>query len=189
MRLGIIVGHTKKQQGAQMAPPHNISEYVYNSEIARLAKEFADKNPEIETEIFFRDVIGTVAAYNKAAAKKCDCVVELHFNAANEKAFGTETLCSEEKADQELAAFFQNEIESVFGRVDHGSGDRGIKILKSDDRGSKNVVSYPGKANCLVEPFFGDNSSEAEMAMARKQEYAEALINAAIKWNQSQDNK
>lgn len=186
MKLGLIVGHEKKAQGAVMAPPHSITEYAYNRDIALLAKQFSliEKFRHIEVEIFYRDGIGIFGAFKKVKAANCDCVIELHFNAANKKAIGTETLCSNEATDKQFAYIVQQRVEKVFDRIDGGAGDRGVKVLSNGDRGSGSVVSYPGKANCLVEPFFGDTPSEANMAVNRKTQYAKALLEAANEWGQ-----
>lgn len=178
VKLGLVVGHTKAAPGAVMAAPYRVSEYVYNSEIAALCKARAPKN--VQVEIFTRDVGGIVGAYNKAKAAMCDCIIELHFNAANTKASGTETLVSNEGADKQFGQIVQDEIEKVFGRINNGTGDRGLKVDPS--RGGQSVNSFKGGANCLVEPFFGDNPSEAKMAMDRKHSYADSLWAAVVKW-------
>lgn len=178
VRLGLVVGHTKSAPGAVMSAPYRVSEYVYNSEIAALCKARAPKN--VQVEIFTRDVGGIVGAYQRVKASKCDCVIELHFNAANKTAYGTETLVSSEGVDKQFGQIVQDEIEKVFGRVSNGRGDRGLKVNPA--RGGQSVTSFPGGANCLVEPFFGDNPAEAKMAMNSKHAYADSLWSAALKF-------
>lgn len=178
VKLGLVVGHTKAAPGAVMAAPYRVSEYVYNSEIAALCKARAPKN--VQVEIFTRDVGGIVGAYNKAKAAKCDCIIELHFNAFNKEAFGTETLVSNEGADKQFGQIVHDEILKVFGRTKNGKGDRGLLINPS--RGGQSINSFKGGPNCLVEPGFFDNPSEAGMAIARKHSYADSLWAAALKW-------
>lgn len=176
--LGIVVGHTKAAQGAVMAAPYKVSEYVYNSEIAKLVQKYAPSGMEVD--ILYRDKGGISGAYAEARAEKCDCVIELHFNAANGKAFGTETLVSSESVDKQFGQIIQDALEPVFGRVNNGKGDRGLIVDPS--RGGASVRAFKGAANCLTEAFFGDNPSEAKMAMERKDEYAKAIISGVLEW-------
>ncbi len=189
MKIGVIVGHEKKAQGAVLhrsilsklkAPFSAVTEYQYNSEIAQLMHRYASTIEGVDMRIIMRDNVGISGAYRKARAEECSCVIELHFNSYNAKAFGTETLCSREEVDKSFAQAVHEAICRVFGRS--GAGNRGLKILGANDRGGGNVVSYPGRANALVEPAFADNPSEAKMLIERKEEYARALVDAAIGW-------
>lgn len=176
VKLGIIIGHTKASQGAVMAAPYRISEYVFNTEIAYLAKERAPSN--VEVQIFTRDSGGITGAYNRVKAASCDCAIELHFNAFNTKAYGVETLVSNEGADKQFGAIVQAKMLKVFGHAEGSRGDRGLLIDPS--RGGQSIRSFVGGPNCLVEPFFGDNPEEAARAMARKKEYADCLWQSAL---------
>ena len=181
MKLGLVIGHERRAPGATMAQPYGISEYKYNTGIARLAVDHAERyHPDVDVHVITRDQIGVAGAYAQALAKHCDCVIELHFNAANGKAAGTETLCSGEPIDMAFAQVVQDKVEAVFGRIDGGRGDRGLK--KNPPRGGASVNGFKGKANCLVEPFFGDNPAEAELAMNRQAQYAASLIEAVVEW-------
>jgi len=183
LKIGLIVGHEKKAQGAVMPAPYRLSEYAYNSEIAQLAKDYA-KRIGVTAEIIFRDGIGISGAYKKAKSLGVDCVIELHFNAYNGTVSGTETLCSNEGADKQFANFVHNHVCNVFDRKP-GAGDRGVKTLSATDRGGSNVHALPNVPNCLIEGFFGDNPKEAKMALERKEQYAHALIDACVEWANS----
>lgn len=176
----IIVGHEKHAGGAELNHPAYPNEYAYNSQVAKLIKSRAGAIiPRALVYVIFRDGIGISGAYHKAAGLKPDACIELHFNAANRHAIGSETLCSVEQKDRELAGFVQTEICRVFER--HGVS-RGVKVLPRSARGGGNIYGLPGYANCLVEPFFGDNLLEAALAVKKIEEYADGLLIAIDHW-------
>lgn len=176
--LVVIVGHEKKAPGADFALGG--SEYEYNSDIARRMKEYAlTKYPYLAVEIVLRDGIGIGGAYRKAATFKPDACIELHFNAFNKIAQGSETLCSVDYEDRKLAGIIQTKICAVFER---GGQSRGVKVLARNDRGGQSVYSLPGSANCLPEAFFGDNPNEAKMANEKRVAYSAALLDGVVEW-------
>lgn len=177
IKLGVVVGHTREAQGAQM--PSGLSEYLYNTDVARLMHNYAKTTGRVDVEIIFRDGVGLSGAYAKALRANCDCVIELHFNAFNKTAAGSETLSTTDSRDQEFAKIVQSFICGVFTRTGQS---RGVRVLTKTARGGSNIYSFPSGPNCLVEPFFGDNPVEADMAMKRKQAYANHLVDAVIQW-------
>lgn len=185
VRLGVIIGHTADAPGATMAQPYGHSEYYYNGLIAAKMQKWAKENlPQVEVEIIRRDGIGISGAYAEARKRLCDCAIELHFNAFNGLISGTEALCTPEVSDMEFAQIVHRSICSVFGRQ---GASRGVKAIAKSARGGGNVHSFPGGANCLIEPFFGDNRTEAALAMEKSDEYAEALVKAVALWARNVD--
>jgi N-acetylmuramoyl-L-alanine amidase len=178
--LGVIVGHTALAQGAKMASGE--SEYKYNSKVAAIMESVARvAYPDILKVItIFRDGIGIEGAYKLAnETYKCDFVIELHFNAANGNARGSETLCTMDSDDIEFANAIHKQIINVFKR-DDSHKDRGVRPLPRTARGGLNMYSFPGGANCLVEPFFGDNSQDAALGVDNIRSYAQGLIIGTI---------
>ncbi len=176
--LVLVVGHESRAPGADFALGH--SEYQYNSDIAARAKIYAaSRAPNLRVEIIFRDGIGIGGAYRKAAALRPDACIELHFNAYNGTAKGSETLSSVSADDKQFAGIIQKHICQVFER---GGPSRGVKVLSRSGRGGQSLYSLPGSANCLVEPFFGDNMTEAKLADAKRGEYAAGLIDGVLEW-------
>jgi len=185
IRLAIIIGHEKKAQGANMVDPFKVSEYQYNTQVSNYMTEYIDeKDMPIEPVVIFRDGIGIVGTYAKAEREKCDVAIELHFNAFNGAATGSECLSSAEEKDKELAGLVLRGVCGVFQR---GGLSRGVKVIPRADRGGLNVNSFPGGANCLVEPFFGDTFSEAEAGLAKQRNYAQALVDAVLLWARKKD--
>lgn len=178
IRAAIIVGHEKKAPGAEFNNPKFKSEYDYNSAIARRCVDLAmTKFKEIDLKVIYRDGIGISGAYSEAKKFNPDCCIELHFNAFNEKAFGGETLSTVEQLDKDFSEVIQAMICQVFNRE---GNSRGVKVLSRGDRGGGNIYSMPGSANCLVEPFFGDNPVEAQLASDHFEQYAVGLMNAFV---------
>lgn len=177
-KLCVVVGHEEKAPGADFALGG--SEYQYNSDIAKRMTEYAARKfPNLEVITIFRDGIGIRGAYRNAANLEPDACIELHFNAYNTHAQGSETLCSIDSEDQKFAGIIQRKICDVFGRPGQS---RGVKVLTRGGRGGQSVYSLPGSANCLVEPFFGDNKIEAQLADERRELYAMGLIDGTIEW-------
>lgn len=174
--LGIIVGHTARAQGAVM-PKSGTTEYQYNKEIAKRVEMYAKQAAGLKVTTIFRDGIGVLGAYKLAQTKKCDAVIELHFNAFNSKAKGTLTITSTYADDINFGRMVHNMMCRVFGRDRQSMGSRSIG---RSARGAENVYAMSGGANCLVEPFFGD--SEEELGLSLMDEYAQGLVTVAQEW-------
>lgn len=180
-RLAIIVGHTQERQGAAALAPINQNEYPFNKQLAqRMEIEAADRG--ILAKTLFRDGVGIEGAYRAALAFDPDSIIELHFNSfGNPAVRGTETLYAEVNPNSKrLANIVQDSMVRVFGRS--GRANRGIKLQGPGDRGFTNVTSAPTVPSVLVEPFFGSNPNECQLAMNRTAEYAEGLVDAFIKF-------
>lgn len=178
IKLCIIVGHESRAGGAAFVGEGYRDEYHYNSEVAKVIKEYGSRT-SVDASIIPRDGIGIEGAYAKALALKPDAVIELHFNAYNGKVTGSETLCTPDATDKAFAAIVQKRICGVFKRE---GMSRGVKPISRSTRGGRNVFAGQGVANCLVEPFFGDVDSECQLAIKYKTSYAEALVNAVREW-------
>lgn len=177
-KFAIVVGHTQKRPGAKGVAPLNKSEYQYNSELAQVIYRLA-REDGIDAKVFTRDKIGLRGAYKQVNSwiteDDIGCCVELHFNAFNGKAKGTETLFDTDPQDSiELSRFVHNEIIDVLGRK--GKEDRGLKKVIDGDRGGYNLklCEVPG---CIIEPFFGDNIEDACLGNEMMFEIAAAIVN------------
>ena len=171
-KLGIIVGHTRDKQGAYSKFEGGFTEYAYNKDVALSACDYAlsldAKKDQFEVSIIYRDHAGIRGAYEEAIYKKCDAVVELHFNSFSRAVTGTETLYPvEDPKDKNFAGLYQKNICKLFGRQ---GLSRGIKALSKGANGWFNVYMFPQGPNCLVEPFFGSSPKDAKLAIAKKEE-------------------
>ncbi|WP_037545362.1 N-acetylmuramoyl-L-alanine amidase [Stappia stellulata] len=172
--VAIVVGHTKNSPGASGGAPIHKNEYPWNKDLAAMVHQ-ACMSRGVQSKIFFRDGIGISGAYKQVAKWGASCVMELHFNAYNGAAHGTETLYDEDK-NAGSKAWAQRLQDAMLGAL--GLYDRGLKERDKGDRGygSVSALDIP---SALTEPFFGDKASDAHVGEANKQELAEALAAAA----------
>lgn len=182
IHLGIIVGHDKKDQGATMLD--GTTEYQYGKKVLESCMKQMEKFPGLVVSGIFRDGQGIRGAYNESAAKKCDAVVELHFNASNGGATGSLTLCTPDVNDVEFAHEIHNNICRAFDRKGQS---RGVMVIGKTTRGSACVYAFPDGVNCLVEPFFGDNKSDAELGQKKLEAYALSILQGAFNWGVKSD--
>jgi N-acetylmuramoyl-L-alanine amidase len=125
----------------------------------RLGAEFG-----IQVKVFFRKRAGDYSieidtAYAPVNAWGPDAILELHFNASDGAATGTETLVGTTTvAGGKLATAVQAAMVRTLKLA-----DRGVKQIPRGGRGSRSL--YAGKApSVLVEPFFGSNARNCAAA-------------------------
>ena len=174
-KLAIVVGHTKRKPGAEGANPISSCEYFWNSKLAKLIKSQASAN-NIECGIFYRDGIGIKGAYKKVNQWHADSCIELHFNAFNGRVIGTETLYGSYSPSEAWASSIQDAMAELYDR--EGRQDRGLKQRVIGERGGKNVNQLDTIPSCLIEPYFGDTSSEAILADSYLLDLAKVLVDA-----------
>jgi N-acetylmuramoyl-L-alanine amidase len=185
--LAIVVGHTKNSGGAKGISPINASEYVYNTNLADMIKQYGEARGHM-VDVFFRDVGGIVAAYKQAKESAADACVELHFNASNGTVQGTETWHLDQGKDKELleaefAQAMQRQICALFSRpAAVGGTNRGVKVPAKEDRGYANLSQIRDFPSILIEPFFGDNAADAQLAVDKKQDLANTIILVFEEW-------
>lgn len=179
-KLAIVVGHTERSTGASSVPPMSASEYPWNKDLA--AKIVTECSALGATaSVFFRDNVGISGAYAAVAASGAKAVVELHFNNNGGAARGTETLygtaCA---ASKDWAKRVQDAMVELYGR---GAGlplNRGLKKAPPHPRGGESVNALSNLPSCLIEPFFGDNPSDAALGHNKKDALAKAIAKAFV---------
>jgi len=172
--VAIVVGHTQIAPGASGGPPISQSEYPWNRDLATRIKAHCGILG-VESKIFFRDIVGIGGAYQQVSQWGARCVFELHFNSFNGTAKGTETLFDKDR-NSGSRAWAQRLQSAMLGAL--GTNDRGLKECDSGDRGfaSVSALNIP---SALIEPFFGDNVSDATKGHNNKDDLAIALAEAA----------
>lgn len=188
-KLAIVVGHNKRSQGAagQFAPLKGVSEFVYNTDIAkRMARMAADHG--LDVRIFYRD--GKLGysrqisrAYRAADKWGADATIELHFNGSSSSSTRYSTTLVAQGSHQgfRLGQLIQMATVRAFGRT--GKQDRGITTRTRADRGGWSLRA--GKAPAvLTEPFFGSNPQDCKLAAkeSTKEAYAKALLEATAEF-------
>ncbi len=173
-KLAIVVGHTRVAPGASGVSPVSASEYVWNSDLAqRIVGEC--NRLGVVVRVFFRDGVGISGAYRAVRQWGATAAVELHFNASNRTARGTETIfgtaCA---ASRGWAQAMQDGMVALYGRT--GTADRKIKPSPPHPRGGESVNAMSEIPSCLIEPFFGDNPADARLGQERKTRLAETIV-------------
>jgi N-acetylmuramoyl-L-alanine amidase len=189
-KLAVIVGHSQKSQGTRWVYAVQKTEFEYNSEVARLIYRFC-LEWSLDCEIFTKETnsnLDTRSIYtrvNKWAGPHNACAIELHFNACPPKdagkAMGTEVLYDMDPPDSlELARTVSQNVCRLFKRDDKTNRKLKLRIPNDDhpERGDLNLglLKITG---CLVEPFFGDNITDASLGNFLQYEYAKTLAMAA----------
>jgi N-acetylmuramoyl-L-alanine amidase len=146
MKVAIVVGHDKVEQGA-FSNLLKKSEFAYNSEVAKLTG----------WDTYFRDTKGgystKIAELSKRINdKNYDLVIELHFNSFNAVVNGCEALYFKGSVKgQRFAEMFVSRIVQEYGTFPRGAKSRIVT-----DLGGLFLKSI--NAPCIIlEPFFGDN--------------------------------
>lgn len=177
MRLGIVVGHNARAQGA-VRQDTGETEFAWNSQLAEMIQN-RTRREGVAVRVFFRAYMGSNTreiqdVYRRTDEWGADATCELHFNSHHtESATGTETLTSGSKASVRFAEAVQDEILDVLGLR-----DRGEKVVSRTGRGGKSL--HFGRAPAiLVEPFFG--SSPKGLAATDEVHEMEALANAILR--------
>lgn len=183
MKLGIIIGHTRKAKGAY-SKTLGQSEYEYNSELAELMVKHSGTFG-IDVLIETRDVGGIAGAYARMLKRKPAAIIELHFNAATALATGTETLYADSKdmagvREVILAKMVNDAMVKALGLK-----DRGIKKLMPGGRGYGNVAQTKNIPSILIEPFFGSNAKDSRSARDNKTRLAVGILSAVSAWSKA----
>lgn len=171
LKLGFVVGHEQHAKGAFGVAPLSQYEYEWSTSLGKVIQRIA-ATKGVEVGIFLRDGVGIKGAHREANKWGAWAVVESHFNAYNAIAFGTETLCSNSQPGSHVfAAMVQRSMCEALGRKEMS---RGVKKIGISDRGGLNVNLYP--RTVLIEPFFGDNQKEAQLAIDKKEQLATSIV-------------
>lgn len=159
--VALIVGHTKKSQGATAY--NGESEYVFNTKVAkRVSKNLNEFG--INCKIFYRDKAGIYgAAHDIKDHFEADLSLELHFNAFKKVAFGTECLITDNGGryqDKTKCIEFADILTDRFSEIYNmrERHDDGVKVVTKGDRGEYNLRTVHRVAKVpialLFEPCF-----------------------------------
>jgi len=170
IRVAVIVGHEKRKPGAVMSDVGvEITEYKYNSEVAKTMKDYAPSRG-LEVSVFFRDGVGRLKVRDQALSFKPEIILELHFDASpNKTATGCTVLTMQKYSKHPFIGSFSSLCVGLFG-----GKIRGAKIPAPTENGFSNVQSP--LPLFLLEPFFGSNEDQAALALKNQKEYALGLL-------------
>jgi N-acetylmuramoyl-L-alanine amidase len=183
MKLGIIVGHTRADEGA-FSRTLNQQEYSWNSDLANMILAV---NSGVERRVFFRDNGGIDGAYGASDQWGSNITVELHFNSAHlSTATGTGVLyLSGSTRGKRFATHLFERTNAVLRLGDWPKQTGGVvtpfQASGQQMRGQRSLTAGRAPAT-LIEPFFGSNPNDCNTASANKSKYAEAIVRAAEDW-------
>lgn len=160
----IIVGHSRARQGA--TNPHDgTTEFEYNEPLAQLIADQLQKCGAVRPVIVYRDSYSTLPG--KVNETGADIAIELHCNAHNTEASGTEMLYWDTSRNgKRLAQELQNAAVTTLSLP-----DRGAKPIGADDRGGY-LLRYTAMPCVIVESFFIDNDDDLAIGIEKRQALA-----------------
>ena len=147
-RIVVVPGHSFVDPGA-VNGRLNLKEYDCVLEMA-LELFKGDSWKDIDVVLKGRNMYGSLP--EEINSLNPDYVIELHLNASNGKAQGTEVLyCESSKMGKEMAGIIQHKLVKYLKYP-----DRGIKAINNKERGSN--ILWKTKAPCvIVESCFIDS--------------------------------
>ena len=179
MKVAIIVGHSILKNGTCTSAKGEVLEYSYCKELAPIVQKYLkSKGHQVDVIIcpereFTKAYQEKTYKLGKINGKGYDLIVELHLNAYNGTAKGTEVLYYSNKG-KEYAQKVNDKLDDIFT-------DRGIKY-----RNDLYILTQTDPISILVECFFcdskedyqrGDEAHEKDL-IARK--IAEGILNQDI---------
>ena len=159
-RILLIAGHNGAGTGA-----HGIIDEGAETIVLRDLVELSLINLDVEVITDKeRDSLSAVIADMKAKARPDDILVDIHFNAANKKASGTETYHARKATDYEkrLAAELNKTVCACLG-----TRSRGIKAESSSQHSSLGIL-HCGCPSVLLEVCFCDNADDVRRYRERR---------------------
>lgn len=156
----LVIGHSKTDGGAVSASSQ-INEYRFNDALAvDIAAQVA---PELCRVIVMHREHGYSKLPGEVNAVNPNFVIELHANAANGEATGTEVLYWHRSVHGRMyAGILQARLVAALGLK-----DRQVKPTGPDGRGA--LLLKNTNAPCLIaEPFFIDNDDDLHVALTKR---------------------
>lgn len=152
----IFVGHSILKSGACTSAGGYVQEYAYCKKLAPVVSEFLLKGGANKADVvicperkFIKDYEEKTYKLPIANSGKYDLVVELHLNAYNGNARGTEVCYYPNSAkSKEVAQRINDKLDDIFT-------DRGIK-----PRGNLYILNSTKPVAVLVEAFFCDSKED-----------------------------
>ena len=169
MKILIICGHGAGDAGACAL---GYQEATLVREIAPTLKNVLSKYADVTLFNPEQNMYKFLKAGNSFNFGVYDYVLELHFNAFNTKAYGTEILVRNLKEGISVEQMIVDNIARL------GFTNRGVK--KRSDLMNMNVCKKQGVPYALLETCFVDNANDMKLYMSHKNEVIMAIANGII---------
>lgn len=156
-RIGLFVGHSKLKNGTYTSANKLINEYEYNKTLGATIKSLFDKEEQpCDLNIcpegkFTSNKDEDDYKLPIANSGKYDLIIELHLNAFNGTADGSEVLYTS-NSGKVVAQRVQNKLKTVFD-------DRGIK-----KRDNLYMLTKTNPVSIMIESFFCDSQIDVDKA-------------------------
>ena len=167
MKVCLVIGHKESSSGA--CNESGLCEFQYNEHIVhRIAAELKENN-KISLQIVYRK------SYKKLPKKvnslKPDLVISFHCNAYNTQVSGSEVLYYHaSKKSKKHAQAMLSHIADVLKLP-----ERGINPVDEEAKGGY-LLKNTNAPCILIEPFFIDNNSDLNRAVAKENELIDAYV-------------
>ncbi len=163
----LVIGHSKRSPGAVNSKA-GVTEFDFNDDLACYIKRKV-KQTDIQ-QVYRRTYKQLPDDLNEL---KPDFIVDLHCNAFNTKASGSEVLYyyKSEKGKQMAEILLKHLVDAL------KLPNRGIKPRSSEDRGGY-LLRYTNAPCVIAEPFFIDNDDDLATAQSNIEALAEAYAMA-----------
>ena len=170
IKTAVLIGHTETSPGA-CSPFMKDCEFQFNKKIALMAAERDSNITVFENGTYkngyFEMVKNTSARINKGGF---DLIIELHYNAADPSAHGSEALYYFKNAKgKKLANHFSSLMQSEMKYKSRGAKP----LINKTDRGFW-AVYIPAPTVVILEPFFGSNENDVKLMDQHK--YVEVIL-------------
>lgn len=171
-KIFVIAGHSNTDPGAVATHDYLVKEATYTKRLRYLITEYF-KAFNDSVEVFIdddKDNLQTVINKINKDVKAGDLVIDIHFNAFNGKATGTEVIIPaiSSKLENKLAAEISKEISEVLEIP-----NRGAKSEAQTARGRIGILRGVGN-RILLEVCFIDNSKDYKAY--KKHEHMVAMV-------------
>lgn len=171
MKILLIAGHGQGDPGACGC---GYKEADLTREAVKNINTYLKDAAEVEIFDLSKDMFQCLKLGSKYPFNEFDYVFEVHFNALNGKAYGTEVLVHQNEQGTSVETEIVNNIASL------GFSNRGVK-RRADLRVMNNVKKIYGVSHALVEICFIDNKNDMEKYIANKQAVAKAIADGIKK--------
>ena len=170
MKILLIAGHG---QGDPGATGNGYREADLTREVVTNINTYLKGAAEVDIFDFTKDMFQYLKSGKTFAFNKYDYVLEIHFNAFNNKAYGTEVLVHSNEKSTAVEEKILKKITSL------GFFSRGVKT-RSDLRVMNTAKKIYGVSHALVEVCFIDNKSDVEKYIANAERVAKAIADGVI---------
>lgn len=169
-KVALVIGHGPKVDLGAVNKAARETELNWNTDLAQRIKDRLSGRAE---GVIVKRTTERLQPVMETNATKADAAVELHLNAFNGSASGTEMIAVS-KRGRELATLLQAAAVRVLGLP-----DRGVKGPQGGGRGQRwlNGTSMPA---VIVESFFIDNDKDLARANAKKDDLAQGYADAIV---------